>query len=53
MLKGWEKSVGATGEFFIARWLKLKLYSSFGPEGYRDWNQMVHHYAIAHATYKE
>jgi hypothetical protein len=30
MLPGWEKSTGAVAEFFMARWLGLKVFDQFG-----------------------
>lgn len=54
MLPGWEKSVGATGEFFLARWLQLLLYDPKSGAG-RNWLGGLHDFALIHATrtYKE
>jgi Domain of unknown function (DUF4406) len=32
LLYGWEDSVGATAEFFLARWIGLKIINEYGKE---------------------
>jgi hypothetical protein len=50
MLPGWTKSVGATGEFFLARWLGLKFYYCDGREA--KVGNLMHDFALTHATLK-
>lgn len=50
LLDGWQKSAGATGEFFLDRWLQLKSYKPDGSEYAAD--AAKHDYALAHAVMK-
>lgn len=49
MLNGWTDSVGATAEFFLARWIGLKVYSFYaGRLIERSYDTLMHEYLIDH-----
>jgi len=45
LLPGWTKSVGASGEFFLTQWLKLRAYKPYGG----DYYNAKHEFALANA----
>lgn len=50
LLPGWTKSTGAAGEFFLDRWLGLKMYYPDGREAKAA--NLVHDFALDHANLK-